>query len=46
MYTQEDRRLDGRKGLILGIANENSIAYGCAEAFKFLGADLAITYLN
>jgi len=46
MYTPEDRRLDGKKGLVLGIANEGSIAYACAEAFKFLGADLAITYLN
>ena len=37
MYSQEDRRLDGKKGLVLGVANEESIAYGCAEAFKFLG---------
>ncbi len=46
MYTQEDRRLDGKKGLVLGIANENSIAYACAEGFRFLGAELAVTYLN
>jgi len=46
VYSQEDRRLDGKKGLVLGIANENSIAYGCAEAFKFLGAEVAVTYLN
>ena len=38
--------LAGKKGLILGIANEHSIAYGCAQAFRALGADLAITYLN
>jgi enoyl-[acyl-carrier protein] reductase I len=38
--------LSGKKGLILGIANEHSIAYGCAKAFRTLGADLAITYLN
>jgi enoyl-[acyl-carrier protein] reductase I len=38
--------LKGRKGLIIGIANEQSIAYGCAEACHTLGADLAITYLN
>ncbi len=38
--------LEGKKGLVLGIANEHSIAYGCAQAFKQLGADLAITYLN
>lgn len=36
--------LAGKKGLVLGIANEYSIAYGCAEAFRVLGADLAITY--
>jgi enoyl-[acyl-carrier protein] reductase I len=35
-----------RKVLIVGIANEHSIAYGCARAFRELGADLAITYLN
>ena len=35
-----------RKVLIVGIANEYSIAYGCARAFRELGADLAITYLN
>lgn len=38
--------LDGKKGLILGIANEQSIAYGCAQAFRALGAELAISYLN
>ena len=38
--------LTGKKGLVLGIANEHSLAYGCAEAFRALGADLAITYLN
>ena len=38
--------LKGSKVLIVGIANEHSIAYGCAAAFRELGADLAITYLN
>ncbi len=38
--------LDGKKGLVLGIANEHSIAYGCARAFHTLGANLAVTYLN
>ena len=38
--------LDGRKGLIVGIANDRSIAWGCARAFRAFGADLAITYLN
>ncbi|MBK7791586.1 MAG: enoyl-ACP reductase FabI [Betaproteobacteria bacterium] len=38
--------LKGSKALVVGIANEHSIAYGCAKAFRELGADLAITYLN
>jgi enoyl-[acyl-carrier protein] reductase I len=38
--------LQGLKVLVCGIANEHSIAYGCAKAFRELGADLAITYLN
>jgi enoyl-[acyl-carrier protein] reductase I len=38
--------LRGTKALVVGIANEHSIAYGCARAFRELGADLAITYLN
>jgi enoyl-[acyl-carrier protein] reductase I len=38
--------LEGQKVLVCGIANEHSIAYGCAKAFRELGADLAITYLN
>ena len=35
-----------KKALVVGIANEHSIAYGCAKAFRELGAELAITYLN
>src|SRR5215468_763360 len=38
--------LEDRKALIVGIANEHSIAWGCAQAFRELGAQLAITYLN
>jgi enoyl-[acyl-carrier protein] reductase I len=38
--------LRGQKALVLGIANEHSIAYGCARAFRKVGAELAITYLN
>jgi len=38
--------LSGKKGLVLGIANEHSLAYGCAKAFRALGAELAVTYLN
>jgi len=38
--------LRGKKALVVGIANEHSIAYGCASAFRELGAELAITYLN
>jgi enoyl-[acyl-carrier protein] reductase I len=38
--------LQGCKTLVVGIANEESIAYGCAKAFRSLGAELAITWLN
>ncbi|GIL05400.1 MAG: enoyl-[acyl-carrier-protein] reductase [NADH] [Betaproteobacteria bacterium] len=38
--------LSGRKGLVVGIANEHSIAYGCARMFRDCGADLAVTWLN
>lgn len=38
--------LNGKKGLVIGIANEKSIAYGCACVFRQAGAELAITYLN
>lgn len=36
----------GKRGLIVGIANEHSLAYGCAQHFHAGGAELAITYLN
>ena len=38
--------LAGKKGLVIGIANEHSIAWGCAKAFHEAGAKLAATYLN
>ena len=38
--------LKGKKALVVGIANEYSIAYGCASAFRELGAELGVTYLN
>ncbi|CFU56299.1 enoyl-(acyl carrier protein) reductase [Bordetella pertussis] len=38
--------LQGRRGLVTGIANQDSIAWGCARAFRALGAELAVTYLN
>ena len=38
--------LKGAKALVVGVANESSIAWGCAKAFHELGAELAITYLN
>lgn len=38
--------LKDKKALVVGIANEHSIAYGCATAFREVGAELAITYLN
>ncbi len=38
--------LTGRKALVVGVANEHSIAWGCARALARQGADLALTYLN
>ena len=35
-----------RRALVIGIANEHSIAYGCAKAFRETGAEVAITYLD
>ena len=46
VYPETAVALKGRKGLIVGIANDQSIAWGCARAFRALGADLAVTYLN
>ena len=39
-------QLEGRKALVVGIANDQSIAWGCAKWLRALGADLAVTYLN
>ena len=36
----------GKRGLIMGVANDRSIAWGCARAFRAFGAELAVTYLN
>lgn len=38
--------LQGKNGLIIGIANQNSIAYGCARVLRDAGAEIAVTYLN
>lgn len=38
--------LTGKRGLVVGIANEHSIAWGCADILHRGGAELAITYLN
>jgi enoyl-[acyl-carrier protein] reductase I len=46
MFGVPHQPLAGKKGLVLGIANEHSIAFGCAKAFRALGAELAITYAN
>jgi enoyl-[acyl-carrier protein] reductase I len=44
--TVKAKLLEGKRGLIVGIANDQSIAWGCARAFRALGAELAVTYLN
>src|ERR1700749_3774716 len=38
--------LAGQKALVIGVANDQSIAYGCAKAFRTVGAEVAITWLN
>ena len=38
--------LHGKKGLVVGIANRNRIAYGCADVLHGAGAELAVTFLN
>jgi enoyl-[acyl-carrier protein] reductase I len=40
------QHLQGKKGLIIGVANQHSIAWGCARAFHDAGAALAMTWLN
>src|SRR3954453_11278611 len=48
--TEDDRPLPpvltGRKALIVGVANDRSIAWGCAQAMRRAGAEIAMTYLN
>lgn len=44
--TVKAKLLEGKRGLVVGIANDQSIAWGCARAFHALGAELAVTYLN
>ncbi|MGG7567977.1 enoyl-ACP reductase FabI [Rhodovulum sp. DZ06] len=38
--------LNGTKALIVGVANEHSIAWGCAKALKAAGAEIALTFVN
>lgn len=38
--------LTGKRALVVGVANEQSIAWGCALAFRKLGAEVVLTYLN
>ncbi len=38
--------LKGKRALVTGIANDQSIAWGCAKAFHAFGAEVAVTYLN
>ena len=49
VWDENDRigdMLKGRRGLIIGVANEHSIAFGCAAKLRGFGADVALTYLN
>ncbi|CAN5787935.1 enoyl-ACP reductase FabI [soil metagenome] len=40
------KSLQGKRGLVVGVANDQSIAWGCARAFRDAGAELALTWLN
>jgi enoyl-[acyl-carrier protein] reductase I len=46
MPPESSSLLRGKRGLIVGIANQASIATGCAHAFVAAGATIACTYLN
>ena len=49
VWNPDDRigdMLRGKRGLIVGLANEHSIAFGCAAKLRAFGAELALTYLN
>jgi len=46
IYGETDMIMKGKKGVILGIANKKSIAYGIAKACHLNGAKIAITFLN
>ena len=49
VWNPDDRigeMLKGKRGLIVGVANERSIAFGCAVKLRAFGAELALTYLN
>lgn len=46
MSIKESLSLAGKRGLVVGIANTHSIAWGCAQALHEMGAELAITWLN
>ncbi|MGJ0391583.1 MAG: enoyl-ACP reductase FabI [Methylocystis sp.] len=46
MQTEVAQVLAGKKALVVGVANDQSIAYGCARAFRAAGAELAVTWLN
>src|SRR4030095_5092247 len=45
-HSRVGEMLKGRRGLVIGVANADSIAYGCAVKLRAFGADIALTYLN
>ena len=45
MSIKESLSLAGKRGLVVGIANPHSIAWGCAQALHDMGAELAVTWL-
>ncbi len=44
MASSEKKLLSGKRGLVMGVANDHSIAWGIAQACAGAGAELAFTY--
>src|ERR1700749_1720797 len=44
VMTKSSRLMEGKRGLVMGVANDPSIAWGIARALAAEGAELAFTY--
>src|SRR5262249_48265980 len=43
---EQAKLLEGKGGMMVVIANDRAIAWGCAKALRAFGAELAVTYRN